>query len=90
MTPGNPGTATCTTSSLAVGTDTITATYSGDSNHGGGTGTLSGGQGVNQAATSINVTSVSPASEDYGQDAQVTITAVLSWTGSGAAPTASA
>ncbi len=42
-----------------------------------------------QVATSIAVTSVSPASEAYGQDTQVTITAVLSWTGAGPAPTAS-
>ncbi|MGB0117729.1 MAG: Ig-like domain repeat protein, partial [Terriglobales bacterium] len=88
VTTGNPGTATCTTSSLAVGTDTITATYSGDSNHSGSTGTLN--QAVNQATTSLSVTSVNPASEDYGADQQITITAVLSWTGSGAAPTASA
>ena len=39
-------------------------------------------------ATSISVTSVSPASEAYGQDAATTITAVLSWTGNGVAPTA--
>jgi len=88
VTSGNPGTATCTTSSLPVGTDTITAAYSGDSNHSGSTGTLSGGQQVMGEATTINVTSVSPSSEDYGQDAQITITAVLSWTGNGAAPTA--
>jgi hypothetical protein len=50
---GNPGVATCTTSSLAVGTDAITATYSGDSNHGGSTGTLSGGQVVNRASQTI-------------------------------------
>jgi hypothetical protein len=90
VTTGNPGTATCTTSSLLVGTDTITAQYSGDGNHSGSTGTLSGGQVVNQATTSISVTSVNPTSEDYGADATVTITAVLSWTGSGVAPTASA
>src|ERR1039458_1365897 len=36
----------------------------------------------------MNVTKVSPSSEVYGQDAQVTITAVLSWTGSGTPPTA--
>src|SRR5208337_4429911 len=90
VTTGNPGVATCTTSSLPVGTDVITATYSGDSNHSGSTGTLSGGQVVNQATTAINVTSVSPASEAYGQDLQITITAVLSWSGSGVAPTASA
>jgi len=90
VTTGNPGVATCTTSSLPVGTDVITATYSGDSNHGGSMGTLSGGQQVlSGSATAINVTSVSPASEAYGQDTTITITAVLSWTGSGVAPTAS-
>ena len=88
VTSGNPGTATCTTSSLGVGTDTITATYSGDSNHSGSTGTLSGGQVVNKAASAISVTNVNPSSETYGQDATVTITAVLSWSGSGSAPTA--
>jgi Bacterial Ig-like domain (group 3) len=66
VTSGNPGTATCTTSSLPVGTDTITATYSGDSNHNGSTGTLSGGQVVNQASTATSVaSSLNPAS--YGQ-----------------------
>jgi uncharacterized repeat protein (TIGR03803 family) len=56
VTPGNPGVATCTTSSLWIGTDTITATYSGDSNHSGSTGNLSG-QVVNQ---SPNVTASWP------------------------------
>ena len=88
-TPGTGvGTATCATASLAVGSYTITATYSGDSNHSGSTGIVS--QVVQSgSATTINVTSVSPSSEDYGLDAPVTITAVLSWTGGGAAPTAS-
>jgi hypothetical protein len=88
---GDPGTSQCITSTLPQGTDTITATYSGDSNHSGSMGTLSGGQVVNPAVTptSIGVTNVSPASEAYGEDSQVTITAVLSWTGSGPAPTAS-
>jgi hypothetical protein len=85
---GNPGVATCTTSGLPVGTNQITATYSGDGNHTGSSGTLSGGQVVNQATTSMNV-NVSPGAEDYGQNATVTITAVLSWSGSGTAPTAS-
>jgi uncharacterized repeat protein (TIGR03803 family) len=90
MTTGNPGTAMCTTTSLPGGTDTIAATYSGDSNHSGSTGTLSGGQVVqSQPRTLINVTSVIPASESYGQNQPITITAVLSWTGSGVAPTAS-
>ena len=87
---GDPGTAQCTTTTLPQGTDTITATYGGDSNHSGSTGTLSGGQVVNPVitSTSINVTSVSPSSEVYGLDSTVTITAVLSWTGSGPEPTA--
>jgi hypothetical protein len=87
VTAGNPGVATCTTTSVPVGSDTITATYSGDSNHGGSSGNLN--QTVNATSTSINVTSVSPAAEDYGADTPVTITALLSWTGSGTAPKAS-
>jgi hypothetical protein len=88
---GDPGTAQCVTSTLGQGTDTITATYSGDTNYSGSSATLSGGQVVNPAVTptSIAVTGVSPSSEAYGQDATVTITAVLSWTGNGPAPTAS-
>jgi hypothetical protein len=54
---GNPGTATCTTTSLPAGNNTITATYSGDSNHSGGSGTLSGGQVVDQLSTSTTVAS---------------------------------
>ena len=88
---GNPGIATCVTSSstrLPVGTDTVTATYSGDSNHSGSTGSVS--QVVNGGiATSINVTSVSPTNEDFAADTPVTITAELTWTGHGAEPTTS-
>src|SRR5208282_2505731 len=91
VTSGNPGVATCTTSAasqLPVGTDMVTATYSGDSDHSGSNGSVN--QVVNGGvATTIDVTSASPAAEDYGQDAPVTITAVLTWTGYGVAPTAS-
>jgi hypothetical protein len=86
---GNPGVATCTTSSathLPVGTDPVTATYSGDGNHSGSSGS------VNQVvqggiATTIDVTGVSPSNEDFGANTAVTITALLSWTGHGTAPT---
>jgi YVTN family beta-propeller protein len=84
---GDPLTASCITSSLAVGNNTITATYAGDSNYSGSSGTLSGGQLVNPAQTTIDVTSVSPASENLGQDAPATITALVAWSGGGAAPT---
>jgi kumamolisin len=77
---GYPGTATCTTSTLSVGTDTITATYSGDSNHNGASGTVSGGQVVNP----LNATSTSVASSldpsTYGQ--AVNFTANVSGSGS--------
>jgi uncharacterized repeat protein (TIGR03803 family) len=62
---GNPATATCMTSSLPVGTSTITAAYSGDSNDTASTGTLSGGQVVNQASQTISCTGI-PASAAYG------------------------
>ena len=61
--------------------------YSGDSNHSPSSGSAT--QTVTIATSSINVTSVSPSSEDYGANAPVTITAVLSWTGAGTAPSAS-
>jgi 6-phosphogluconolactonase (cycloisomerase 2 family) len=48
---GYPGVATCTTSALGAGADTVTATYSGDSNHSPGSGSL--GQTVNQASQTI-------------------------------------
>ena len=51
------GTATCTLTEYAVlpaGSDTITATYSGDSNHSSGVGTLS--QVVNQISPTFSIT----------------------------------
>jgi hypothetical protein len=49
------GIATCTVSSstLALGSHSISANYSGDSNYGSSGGTLSGGQTVNAASTSL-------------------------------------
>ncbi|MGA9526738.1 MAG: Ig-like domain-containing protein [Terriglobales bacterium] len=74
---GNPGTASCTTTSLPVGTDTITATYSGDSNHAGGTGSLSGGQVVN-SSTESTTTSVSSSLNPSGYGQAVSFTANVS------------
>jgi autotransporter-associated beta strand protein len=50
------GVATFTTSSLAVGSYTVTATYGGDGNFTGSNGTLAGGQTVNKAATTATLT----------------------------------
>ncbi len=85
ITSGSPGTASCTTSTLPMGNNSVTATYSGDSGHSGSSGSVSE---TVEASTSISVTNVSPASEDYGLGAPVTITAFLSWSGTGSAPTA--
>ena len=90
VTSGNPGTATCTTPAFEPA--------SGDRCD---YGDLLGRQQPQRQqrvrrtsvqggiATTIDVTSVSPVSEDYGSTAPVTITAVLAWTGHGVAPTAS-
>jgi hypothetical protein len=64
VTSGNPGTATCITTTLPVGNDAITASYSGDANHNPGTGTLSGGQQVNPLTQTI--TAAPPASAYRG------------------------
>ncbi len=78
ITPGNPGTATCTTSVLPVGSDTVTGTYSGDSNHGGSAGSTS--EVINQASQTITFTTNAPA-EAYlspGPGNQFTVAATAS------------
>jgi hypothetical protein len=74
VTTGTPGIATCTTSNLPVGTATISATYSGDTNHSGSSGTLSGGQVVNQASQTITFTTNAPASAAYNSNFTVAAT----------------
>jgi hypothetical protein len=50
------GTATSgTTSTLSPGTHTVTAVYSGDTNNAQGTGSLNGGQVVNQSSVNVTV-----------------------------------
>ena len=59
------GVAQFTTSSLAAGTHTITAEYSGDANFLAGTGTLPGGQVV-KAQTSLSINDVAISEGDSG------------------------
>ena len=54
----NSGTAVCTTSGLAVGTDAIVATYSGDDHYGGSMGTLT--QIINPVPAPLQFVAVSP------------------------------
>jgi hypothetical protein len=50
------GVATFTTNSLAVGSYVVTASFAGDSNFNASNGTLAGGQTVNKAATTAQLT----------------------------------
>ena len=86
-------TMTCTATYTPNGSDTPgnyteSASFSGDSNYGSSSSSQTNNFSIGKTATTINVTGVSPASETYGQDAAVTITAQLTWTGSGIPPTA--
>ncbi|WP_244942927.1 beta strand repeat-containing protein [Streptomyces inhibens] len=69
------GTASVTTNSLDVGTHTVTATYSGDANFTGSTGTDT--QTVNQASTITTVTSFPDPSVSGGTVAFVAFVAAL-------------
>ncbi len=51
------GSASVSTSTLGVGSHTITAVYSGDANYATSTGTLSGGQAVNPDSTTTSLAS---------------------------------
>jgi hypothetical protein len=65
--------ATLITTTLSVGTHTITADYSGATNYATSSGTLSGGQVVGQASTTTTVTS-SPNPSAFGQSVTFTAT----------------
>jgi hypothetical protein len=68
------------TATLTIGSHTVTAVYSGNINLAGSTGTLSGGQEVNQATTTTVASSANPSV--YGQS--VNFSATVSPTTSGA------
>ncbi len=74
VTSGTQGVATCTTTTLAVGTDAITAAYSGDSSNSASTATLSGGQVVNPLSQAITFTQNAPASAVYNSSFTVAAT----------------
>ena len=77
---GSTYSATCSTSALVVGTDAISATYSGDSNYAATSGSLAGGQTVNPAATTTSLSSSADPSV-FGQP--VTFTATVTPTDGG-------
>jgi hypothetical protein len=78
------GTATFTISTLAIGTHSITAVYSGDSNFQGSSACQSGHNVDQRDQRQVRLRKTTARMQT------ITITAVLSWTGSGVAPTASA
>ncbi|MGP3967548.1 Ig-like domain-containing protein [Streptomyces sp. 6N223] len=74
------GTATTTTDAIPVGTQTVTATYSGDTNFTGSSGTAS--QTVAQASSATTVT-VSPPSSVFGEPVTLTASVVAAAPGEG-------
>lgn len=70
-----------TISTLSPGTHTVTAVYSGDTNNAGGTGTLAGGQVVNQSNVNVTVgTSPSGLLVSVDGGAPQAAPVVVSWT----------
>ncbi|HEY5196578.1 MAG TPA: Ig-like domain-containing protein, partial [Solirubrobacteraceae bacterium] len=74
LTGSGPYTATCTTSTLAVGSHSIVATYSGDTNF-TGSGSTALAYTVNKAATTTTVTAAPASPSTFGQ--AVTLTATV-------------
>lgn len=79
------GQATYTTSALAAGSHSITASYGGDSNFGSSTSSPALVQTVNQAASATTVSSSSPNPSTFGQS--VTFLATVSGSGATGAVT---
>jgi hypothetical protein len=80
---GGQTTASYTTSSLSLGTHSVTASYSGDSNFASSSGHLSGGQVVNQPALSETTTVVSSSANPSVFDQGISFTATVNPTGGG-------
>ncbi len=74
--------ATCSSSSFSAGNHPVSATYNGDANYNGSTGSLVGGQGVGSAATSTAVaSSVNPSVTGQSVTFTATVTTVAPGTG---------
>jgi hypothetical protein len=85
VTTGGVTTATFSTASLASGTHTVTATYSGDSNFLTSSGTLAGGQTVTSKTATNTVVSSSLVASVFGQS--VTFTATVTPSNGSGTPT---
>jgi hypothetical protein len=70
---GYPATATCTTTTLAGGSETVTATFAGDANHTGASGSVT--QTVNPLSQTITLTTKPPVNAIYGTSFTVAATA---------------
>jgi len=84
---GNPGMATCTTSSLPVGaSDTVTATYGGDGDHSGSSGSVN--QTVNPSGTQAGSATTVGSSQNPSNFGQaVSFTANVTPASGGGTPT---
>jgi hypothetical protein len=71
-------------------TYTLSASYSGDANYNSASSTQTNNFMITQQTPTVSITSVTPSSEAYGSGTPTQVTASLSWSGSGAAPTAKA
>jgi hypothetical protein len=82
VTLNSSGQASLSTSTLAVGPHSVSASYTGDSNFSASSGALSGGQTVNRADTTLKIVlPVNPTT--YNQSASLTIAVTASAPGSG-------
>jgi hypothetical protein len=72
------GTASFSMTSLAVGTHTVTASYSGDGSFASSTGSLTGGQSVNPKPVTSTMTAVSSSGNPSVSGQSVTFTATIS------------
>jgi hypothetical protein len=83
---------TCTATFTPTATDavaiyTLSASYVATANYNGSSSAQTNNFSIAAQTPTVTVTKVSPASEAYGSGTATVVTATLSWTGSGAAPT---